>query len=129
MFGDANPGQVVGVSPLLIAVRTDLSLGPGYFPVLKIFEVRPSGRWTVPIAIGARVATVAVYSGGTDEDSCHWDDFDPHPVDPLVSDLDDARRLLERVGGEHTDHLSKAIEELPSVGVGLHKIEVESSDW
>ena len=36
MFGDANPGQVVGVSPLLIAVRTDLSLGPGYFPVLHL---------------------------------------------------------------------------------------------
>jgi len=128
-FGCLNPGQVVSVSPLKIAVLTDLSFGQGYYPALKIVEVKSSGRWTVPIVIGARVATIAVYSRSTEEDVRHWDDFDPHPVDPLVSDLDDARRLLERIPVEEFDQLGMALEGMSSLGIGLHRIEVESTDW
>src|SRR5579871_1683077 len=36
--GDANPGLVVSVDPLLIAVATDLTKGMGTYPAVKIFR-------------------------------------------------------------------------------------------
>lgn len=128
IFGDVNPGQVISVTPFLIAVRTDLSFGPGYYPVLKIFEEKASGRWSVPLVTGAIVATVSLYYR-SEEYNPYWEDFDPHPIDPLVSDLEDAKQILKRISIEEVDQLSQAIEELPSLCVGVHKIEVESSDW
>ncbi len=129
LMGCANPGRVVSTSPLLIAVRTDLSHGRGYYPVVKVIKEKPSGRWSSPPVEGERVVTVALYSAHSEGTAPHWGDFDPLPVEPVAVKLEDATRLLESLPDEEWSGLDRAIADLPAPEVGLHRVEVDSSDW
>jgi len=88
-YGLVNPAIVVGESPLTLAVYTNLSTGDGDYPVIKILRhPRPHGN--IPVALGSKFATVAVYSGSTKAE--HWENFDPVLVECATRD----RLLIER---------------------------------
>ncbi len=129
LMGCASPGRVVSTSPLLIAVRTDLSHGSGYYPAVKVIKEKSSGRWSSPPVEGSRVVTVALYSPHSDGTAPYWGDFDPLPVEPIAAKLEDATRLLDSLPDKQWQSLDRAIADLRSPTVGLHRVEVDSSDW
>lgn len=86
MHGCANPGVVVSLNPMLIAVSTDLTKGEGQYPAIKIIRKNLStinGRKPI---MGTKVATVSLYSAGFDKNAPYWNDFYPLPVDCATGD-------------------------------------------
>jgi len=84
-FGDANPGLVLSLEPALVAVNTDLTMGEGDFPVIKIIECNLTHSAGEPLKVGDYLPTVALYSHPESEDDPHWADFDPQPADYATS--------------------------------------------
>lgn len=85
--GCANPGVVVSLDPMLIAVCTDLTKGIGEYPAVKIISKKMGTICGQVPQVGTRVATVALYSASVDENLPHWESFDPRPVDCATTDL------------------------------------------
>lgn len=92
--GDANPGIVVSMDPMMIAVSTDLTKGLGRYPVIKIIEKSlPTVCGQVP-QIGSMLATVALYESSPDDNLPHWADFHPRPVDCATGNLAAMQRVM-----------------------------------
>lgn len=127
--GNASPGRVISTSPLLIAVRTDLTMGRGYFPAIRVIREKPSSRWPEPLEVGQQVATCALYHKAGEDDGTHWDTFDPRPVEPVASDPQAAASLLASFPPHQWDQLDRGIGELGSPTEGLHRLELGKSDW
>lgn len=111
--GDANPGLVVSTNPVLIAVTTDLSKGVGEFPVVKIFKKRMKEIGGLPVKVGTRVSTVALYSATPNEEDPHWADFDPRPVDCATSDPATIQAVMNTFAEEDWQNLKAALSQLP----------------
>lgn len=124
LYGDANPGMVISSSPLLIAVRTDMSKGEGYYPVLHVREEKPSPHFGEPAEVGKRLATIALYGTGPEEDKLRWAEFNPRPVEPVAADAEEARRLRESFPPQQWAELESAIEQIRPRTEGLFEIEV-----
>ena len=120
--GDANPGLVVAVQPTLVAVATDLTKGYGSFPVVKIIKLNWKGRPGFDLHAGARLATVALYSAG-EENAPHWANFDPRPVQPLVSDPTDALPVMNTFTEQDWQDLQDLLQFVPEpYAPGLYPI-------
>ena len=77
---------------MLIAVATDLTLGQGKYPVIRIVE-RPLDRVNgQKPRVGMRLGTVCTYMRGRDPNAKHWADVNPQPVDYATTN----REVLER---------------------------------
>jgi hypothetical protein len=127
-YGDANPGIVVSVKPLLIATRTDLSKGHGRYPAIKVVR-EPRSGFAKGLKIGYRVATVALYRGDPNDGRPYWDDFFPYAVEPVAADHTEATSLLESFDMGEWQALEAGLCELEVMREGLHRIELDSSDW
>jgi hypothetical protein len=122
MHGDANPGVVVSSSPLLIAVRTDMTKGEDSYPMLRIVQEQPSSRWGQPAEVGMRVATVGLYEEGKTEGLPHWECFEPHPVEPVAGHPEEARALLASFESEQWEQLERAVLEVDPPREGLFPV-------
>lgn len=111
-MGDANPGIVVSLHPLLIAVRTDLRLAGGHYPAVKIEETRLSLANGEMLAIGTIVATIATYAQPIDESMPHWSDFYPLPVD-WVANAKTVDRVMATFSGDQIRSLQEALQHVP----------------
>lgn len=80
-YGDANPGVVLSLEPTLVAVNTDLTMGEGEFPVIKIFACNLTHSAGEPLQVGSYLPTVALYAHPENESDPHWADFHPQPAD------------------------------------------------
>jgi hypothetical protein len=128
--GDANPGVVVSSSPLLIAVWTDMRKEEGSsYPMLRVFEEPPADEWGAAPPVGTRLATVALYGIGDDENTPYWESFEPRSVEPVAASAEEARALLESFTPESWARLERAVAELGPLREGLHRVEIESSSW
>lgn len=128
MRGDANPGVVIETEPILIAVRTDLSKGFGTYPVIKVIEEKPSGRWPTPLRVGQVVATVAMYTY-SDDTYAHWADFDPLPAGPVAADPDDTKRVMRSFSDRSIEQVREGLAQLGPRGPGLYRVDLDASDW
>ena len=127
--GDANPGLIVGVNPLRIAVRTDLSKGIGHYPVIKIFREPPSSRFGEGLnVIGKRVVTVSLYCDDED-DAPHWSDFHPTVVEPIAKNPRDVERLMASFTDEQWRTLDEGLARLTVKSLGLHRLRMGESGW
>ena len=82
--GCVLPGVVVSLEPLLFAYATDMSLGTGEYPAVKI--VRGSrAALNAEAKVGARLVGVAWY-GTSDRQLPYWEDVDPRPIETATSD-------------------------------------------
>lgn len=91
--GDANPGVVVSLVPVLIAVQTDLTKGGGKFPAVKIVRVNLDSSNGEPLQLGTRVSTVSNYFDTAGKGAPHWGDFDPEPAEYSTSRKSSLSRL------------------------------------
>ena len=122
---DSNPGMIISVSPPLYAVYTDLSKGNGYYPAVKVIPYR--GRKA--ININDRLPTVALYFD-EDEDSPHWSDFNPLPVEYATSDKASIEGELSSYRATDWENLTAGLSLLPkALKVGLYPLKTADSDW
>ena len=122
MHGDANPGLVIGVHPVRIAVATDLTMGVGSHPAVKIFRIRLTkvcGQG--PVEVGTRLATISTYR--EHPDSPRWVDFYPIPVDAVTHDLEQIKRLMNSFTESEWQNLEARLKQIPSREPGLYLIE------
>lgn len=111
-YGDANPGVVVSVSPMRVAVLTDMSKGGGYYPAIKITEERVPLIGKQKPAVGARVATVALYQNRV-PDAPHWSGFRPIPIDYVTDDAEELASLMSTFSLADWEDLIDGLSELP----------------
>ncbi len=127
--GDANPGLIIGVNPLRIAVRTDLSKGVGHYPVIKIFREPPSSRFGDDLnVIGKRVATVSLYADD-EEDAPYWSDFHPMTIEPIAKSAKDVERLMASFTDGQWRALDEGLARLTVKSLGLHRLRTDEADW
>jgi len=110
--GCANPGMVVSLNPMLIAVHTDLTKGYGSYPAIKIFRKNLSTIAGQVPQVGSRVATVALYSPGMNENSPHWANFDPRPVDCATENIAVIHGVMSTFSFEDWQELSHAVSQM-----------------
>lgn len=123
--GCVNPAIVVSMDPMLIAAWTDLSKGFGSYPAIKIIkQALPTVCGQVP-KVGCRLAVVALYENRYD-DSPHWSDFDPRPIDCATTDLVAIQRIMDTLDKENWQVLNDHLEHLPQpLNCGLFAIQAE----
>jgi len=125
MYGCANPGIVVSLDPMLIAVATDLTKGDGEYPVVRIIRKELSSICGKPPQVGALVPTVALYYASSNPDQSHWETFDPRPVDCATSDLSEAQRIANSFSKEDIEELKRWLSQVPKpYKPGLYPIQL-----
>lgn len=126
-FGDTNPGLVIALNPTLVAVATDLTHGVGSYPAVKVFKTNLSRIMGEKPALGARLATVALYSRSSDPNCPHWSDFDPRPLECATSDQNDINRAMASFSDFDWQRLENAIRQIPSSEPGLYLLSGENA--
>jgi hypothetical protein len=124
LHGCVNPAVIVSVEPMLIAAATDLSTGQGTYPAIRIFESSLSSVCGQEPKIGTRLATVALYSSGTNEHAPKWDSFDPRPVDCATTDQTVMSHTMNAIDQESWQQLQSWLAYIPRpFQPGLYNIE------
>ncbi len=125
--GCANPGVVVSVDPLLIAVATDLTKGVGTYPAVKIVRARLRHIDGQLPRVGVRVGTVALYTATFDENIPHWVDFDPLPAQYATGDPKKISTLLGSFTADDWADLERFLQQVPQpYQPGLYMINRDS---
>ncbi|MBC8357114.1 MAG: DUF3239 domain-containing protein [Planctomycetes bacterium] len=112
LHGCVNPGMIVSLHPMRIAVYSDLTHGVGAYPAVKIIQQKLRLIGGSQPRIGTRLAVVSLYNSGL-SDLPHWIDFDPRPVESATPDPAIQRRCLESIDIEDWTMLSELIPRLP----------------
>ncbi|MEI6193118.1 MAG: DUF3239 domain-containing protein [Verrucomicrobiota bacterium] len=73
--GDANPGIIIQLNPVLIAVATDLVQHSGSYPAIKVISTQLKSFMGQPPQVGMAVPTVALYYRPLDKNCPHWADL------------------------------------------------------
>ncbi|SHJ67746.1 hypothetical protein SAMN02745216_02069 [Desulfatibacillum alkenivorans DSM 16219] len=128
-YGDANPGVIIAVNPVLMAVATDLQKRSGRYPVVAVREVKIRKIDKIKVEPGMRLATVSLYTNG-DEAAPYWTDFDPFPAQYATLSSPKIAALFERFSQQDWDDLEEAVAQIPKPCTeGLYPLDVENSDW
>lgn len=112
---DANPGVVVSVDPLLIAVATDLRVSSdvGTYPAVAIIEAKLPSIDGQPPKIGMKVPTVCWYASPFADDPDHWSSFEPWPVQYATANQKDIERVLKVCSQEQWRLLQSSLKKIP----------------
>ena len=104
------PAVVVSQRPFLVAVATDLTLGHGSYPAVKVIR-QPLGQMTggAP-AVGTRLATVSVYYAG--DGATRWQDFEPVVINCVTTDEKEIREALDSIPDDEWQLLLAGIRRL-----------------
>ncbi|HYF49165.1 MAG TPA: DUF3239 domain-containing protein [Planctomycetota bacterium] len=111
--GCANPAVIVSTEPCLIAVMGNLSndsSGDAY-NVIKILPADLNSMNFPGFRVGARVATVALYTDGGHEG--RWADFEPEPVNCATTDFAAIDRVLNSFSADDWRELDEALGQVP----------------
>jgi hypothetical protein len=122
VHGDSNPGLVIHLQPTLVAVVTDLGNRGGAYPAIKVFRTRLRRSMGERIEPGTRLATVALYSRGTDPNAPHWTDFDPRPLECATGNPQVIHRVFDLYSRGEWRRLEACVERLPSPAPGLYRL-------
>jgi hypothetical protein len=122
-YGDTNPGLVISINPILIAVATDLTQGVGSYPAVKIFRARSHRVMGVEPQIGIRLPTVALYTRSHDPKCPHWSDFDPRPLEFATGNKDVLDRAMASFSEADWHRLESAIQQLSDTKPGLYLLD------
>lgn len=112
-YGDVNPGIVVSVDPMAIAVSTDLTKGVGNYPVIKIIRKELRTIMGQVPRIGVKLPTVSLYEGCVHDDLPHWIDFHPCPAECATNDINEIKRLMSTFTERDWSKLEAGVERIP----------------
>lgn len=118
--GCINPGIVVSAAKGLVAAHTDLSVGGGTRPAVKVVK-QPLGKMLLgPAQDGMRVATAALYYRPVRESA--WSNFDPEVVNCFVDSEDEIARVLDSIPEDEWLALENALPQIPLDRPGLYRL-------
>jgi len=122
--GNAEPGKVVSLDPVLFAVATDLTKGIGSFPALKIVQSKRLPHiYRGSLAIGFRLATVCMYEFSK-ADSPSWADVHPMPAEYVTSNKKKIAKVMQLFSQEDWDKLDRFLKQVPlPYAPGLYRID------
>jgi len=125
LSGTLNPAVVVKTMPTKIAVLTDLSMGFGMYPLIRIRKVELPRKYN---KLGQRIPIAGSYQNV--EGQPFWDFYDPIPL-PLGAKTDDVvKNKLKEIPVYEWITLNKNMklfEKVPKEG--YYPIDVESTSW
>ncbi|WP_425396315.1 DUF3239 domain-containing protein [Aeoliella sp.] len=111
--GDTNPGVVVALDPTLIAVFTDLTMGEGEYPVIKILEIHLTESGGQQLELGSYVPTIALYDFPIPNDAPHWSDFQPIPAEYGTGDPEVVAQLMSTFDQAYYSNLLEGLKLVP----------------
>ncbi len=130
LHGDAMPGLVIALDPMLIAAATDLTQGLGNYPVIKIIKKRLGSIAGQEPEVGSRLICVATYMMDPDNKLPHWRDVDPVPVECATGSRSATDRLMVGVPGEQWEQLHDWLSQVPiPYRPGLYRIRTSTASW
>lgn len=112
-YGCVNPAVVLSLNPPLIAVASDLTMGQGAYPVIKIISKSLPTANGLPPQTGSRLATVATYQFPLDKSQAHWADFHPRPVDCASGDPAVLEKVMASLADNDWDELISWLKQIP----------------
>lgn len=119
-------GQVISLSPPLVAVCSDLSRSNYFFPAIKIIPFKVKRK----IHLGEKVVTVAAYRQGANEEIPYWEDFFPIPAEYATDDKDELSDALESYDEHDWNELAEGLKLVPQpYKPGLYRVHIEDHDW
>ncbi len=127
LFGCINPGMIISVDPMFVAVSTDLGKWGGYYPVIKIIKANLKSVLKNADTVGTLVPTVATY-GHSADDVPHWKDFYPVPVEYANGDMKIIIKSLDSLEQPEIAELERWLKQVPEpYECGLYWIKAEDS--
>lgn len=127
-MGDANPGMIIQLDPVLIAVATDLVQHTGSYPAIKVISTRLKSFMGQPPRVGLAVPTVALYESSLDKNCPHWGDFDPRPLECATGNPEILQRVMDSFTEHHWQFLRSALPQLPKKEPGLYLLKAQPAE-
>lgn len=123
--GALLPGIVIDETKSRIAVLTDLSLGGGNYPIIKIENV------VLPISHRKEMQKLAIAGGyNKTEDYNHWNFFEPFVLICGMKYPNRHKEKIDEVPAMEWDKLLSEIKKLDQeIEPGYYPIDLEESDW
>ena len=115
------PAVVISAKSKTVAVFTDLSVGVGEYPAVRILRQPLAFAVGGPFKKGDRLATVALYQGDPYNDR-HWATFHPRVVNCVTMMSYKVERALRAIPKSDWRALEKAVRELPNKKPGLIRL-------
>ncbi len=123
--GDVNPGKVISLNPVLVAISSDMRKYDGDYPILKIIETKLPPE---DLVLDKVIPTIAMYA-----DNPHgypfWAEFRPVPVIHGYANRDHINQILSDFSTHDLDNLHDYVEKAGTKEVGIYKIDEETSNW
>ncbi len=123
--GDLNPAIVIDAEHNKIASLTDLSMGVGHYPIIRI------RKYPLPEAYrtnGQKIPVAGAYQNT--EDYSHWNFYDPNPLPSGIKDKTIIAEKLAAIPPVEWTTLQEEIHKFDGIPKeGYYPIAVEQSDW
>lgn len=125
LSGTLNAAVVLQTSPTKIAVLTDLTLGIGDYPVIRVKNVELPNRY---LKRGKKIPVAGSYQRV--EDQPFWDFFDPIPIPLGAKNNELVETKLKEIPTHDWVTLNKSLKELgTNLKEGYYPIDIETSSW
>jgi len=124
-IGDVHPGKVISVKPDRIAVATNMSMGFGDYPIVKIVDTTLPKEDRV---IGKIIPTIALYNPNP-HGYPFWSEFHPSPIAHGTTNRVKVLHYTNTYDESDISALEKGIAQLPSMEPETYKINEETSGW
>lgn len=123
--GDVNPGKVISLTPVKVAVVTNLSKYGGNYPVIRIFKTSLTKNEKI---IGNIIPTISLYTNGMDP-MPFWSSFMPVPMSHGTKKKEDLNYFTKKFTKESIETIDEAMKEIKTYQAGLYKLNIEGSNW
>ena len=123
--GTLNPGIVITKNPTRIAVFTDLSMGFGNYPLVRVYKARLPKKYN---SLNSRIPVAGAYQTTIDE--AYWDYYKPIPLMYGVSNNQILSQKLSDIPNKHWVLLKNWIKEnQDNFYEGYYPITSIKNDW
>ncbi len=123
--GDLTPGIVIDATNSKIAVLTNLSLGRGDYPIIRIRKVGLPKEY---IKNGQKLAIAGVYQNT--ENHSHWDYFDTFPLISGMANVQEHEGKINLIHSSEWARLKSEITKFSDIPKeGYYPLDIETSSW
>lgn len=123
--GALNPAIVIDADSNKIASFTDLTLGVGNYPIIRVRKYPLPKKYSVN---GLRIPVAGTYQNT--EDYSHWNYYEPNPLPSGIKDDKAIEEKIEAIPLTEWISLEKEIKNFASIPKeGYYPIDIENSSW
>ena len=123
--GDLNPAIVIDERTNKIASLTNMSMGLGTYPLLRIRNYPLPSKYRKN---GQKIPVAGVYQNT--ENYSHWNFYEPHPIPSGVKKEEITDKKIDLIPQEEWNNLKNEINKFKSIPKeGYYPINIETSNW